>query len=170
MDRPTSAEHNPYFSKYISLVPHGDILEMLTNQLGTVQQNLQALAPSQLEHRYAPDKWNTLQVVRHLSDTERVFTFRATHIARRDPNPLPSFDQDQWMQGAPQTSLDVLLEEWRLVRASAVQLFSSLSDADWTHFGTASDSPLTPKACAYIMVGHLMYHQGLWRERYGLSV
>jgi hypothetical protein len=170
MIRPTAAEHDPYFSKYISLVPDTDMLEMLQSQLGAVTQKLQALSPEQLEHRYAPDKWNTLQVVRHLSDTERVFTFRATHIARRDPNPLPSFDQDQWMQGAPQTSLGVLLEEWRLVRASAVQLFSSLSDSDWTHTGTAGDSPLTPKACAYIIAGHLIYHQGLWRERYGFSV
>jgi DinB superfamily len=170
MTPPTAAEHNPYFSKYISLVPDGDILEMLHTQLEPMLHNLQALSAAQLEQRYAADKWNTLEVLRHLVDTERVFAFRATHIARRDPNPLPSFDQDQWMQGSPTVALEVLLEEWRRVRASTSALFSSLSESDWTHLGRASDSPLSPKACAYIIVGHPMHHQNLWLERYGLKI
>jgi DinB superfamily len=142
---PTHAEHNPYFSKYISLVPEGDILEMLQNQLGAVFQNLEGLSGTQLEHRYAPGKWSVLQVVRHLVDTERVFTFRATHIARRDSNPLSSFDQDVWMKHAPSSDLAALLPEWMAVRQNAVTLFVSLSQADWTHIGIAGDSPLSPK-------------------------
>jgi DinB superfamily len=170
MTPPTSAEHNPYFSRYISLVPNGNILEMLQTQLEPMLHNLRQLSSEQLEQRYAPDKWNTLEVLRHLIDTERVFTFRATHIARRDPNPLPSFDQDLWQKNAPSSQLSELLEEWQMVRASAVALFSSLSDADWTHLGRASDSPLSPNACAYNIVGHPMYHQKLWLERYGLKI
>jgi hypothetical protein len=170
MNPPTPAEHNPYFSKYISLVPEGDILEMLQHQLKAVLPNLEALTQQQLEHRYAPDKWSTLQVVRHLMDTERVFTFRATHIARRDPSPLPSFDQDQWMKHTPNSNMAALQYEWLAVRQNAVMLFVSLSETDWTHIGTASDSPLSPRACAYIMVGHLIYHQQLWLERYGMRI
>jgi hypothetical protein len=170
MNPPTPAEHNPYFSKYISLVPDGNVLEMLHTQLEPVLHNLRQLSAQQLEQRYAPDKWNTLEVLRHLIDTERVFAFRATHIARQDPNPLPSFDQDQWQQNAPNSPLPDLLEEWRAVRASSVALFSSLSKPAWTLLGTASDSPLSPNACAYIIAGHPMHHQKLWLERYGLKI
>jgi hypothetical protein len=170
MTPPTVAEHNAYFSRYISLVPDGNVLEMLQHQLEPMLHNLQQLSSEQLGQRYAPDKWNTLEVLRHLIDTERVFAFRATHIARRDPNPLPSFDQDQWQKNAPISRLPELLEEWGKVRAGTLALFSGLSDSDWTHIGTAGDSPLSPKACAYIIVGHPMHHQKLWLERYGLSV
>jgi DinB superfamily len=99
----------------------------------------------------------------HIVDTERVFGYRATHIARRDPAPLPGFDQDQWMQSldSSTTTLAAVLEEWVAVRVSLLHLFSRLSATDWQAHGIASDHTMTPRACAYIIVGHWEHHARL---------
>ncbi len=51
-------------------------------------------------HRYAPDKWSIRQVLSHLNDTERVFSFRALWFARGFDEPLPGFDQTVAVTGA----------------------------------------------------------------------
>jgi hypothetical protein len=170
--RPSNAEHLPYFSRYIDLVPEGDINTILEAQFAPLEAKLLALTPVQTQHRYAPEKWSVLEVIGHLSDTERVFTFRALHIARGDPSPLPGFDQDTWMQHIDFATRDLktLLLEWRAVRMAAISLFSSLNSAAWTRIGTASDHAMTPRACAYIIAGHLMYHQTLLCEKYELPI
>ena len=170
--RPSPNEHLPYFSRYIDLVPEGDINTLLESQFEPLYQALASLSPEQAQFRYAPDKWNVLEVLGHLSDTERVFSFRALHIARGDPSPLPSFDQDRWSKNvdfASRKLADVLLE-WRGVRAAAISLFSSLNQSAWLQHGIASGHTMTPRACAYIIVGHAMYHQQLLREKYGLAI
>jgi hypothetical protein len=170
--RPSNTEYLPYFSKYIDFVPDGNINTILETQFVPFEEKLLALTPDQTQHRYAPDKWNVLEVIGHLSDAERVFTFRALHIARGDPSPLPGFDQDTWSKHVDVTTrnLDSLLLEWRGVRMATISLFSSLDSAAWTRIGTASGHALTPRACAYIIAGHLLHHQALLREQYGLSI
>ncbi len=169
-ERPTPEEHPPYFSRYINLVPTGDINTMLESQLAPVVAKLRALSATQLAYRYAPEKWNTLQIIQHLSDTERVFSYRALHFARGDNNPLPGFDQAAWLKQSNPQDLDALLLEWQSVRQSAVYLFSCLDQAAWLRRGTASGHAMSPRACAYIIVGHLMYHQSLLQEKYDLAV
>ncbi len=170
--RPSNTEHLPYFSNYIDLVPDDNINTILETQFAPLETKLLALTPIQIQQRYAPDKWNVLEVIGHLSDTERVFTFRALHIARGDPSPLPGFNQDTWIQHVDFATRDLktLLLEWRAVRAATTSLFSSLDSAAWTRIGTASGHAITPRACAYIIAGHQMYHQALLREKYGLPI
>ena len=169
--RPNPNEHLPYFSRYIDLVPEGDINILLETQFELLHQALANLSTEQAQFRYAPDKWNVLEILGHLSDTERVFTFRGLHIARGDPSPLPSFDQDTWVKNVDFSNRNVadLLLEWRGVRASAISLFSSLENEAWVRQGIASGHAMTPRACAYIIVGHAIYHQKILGEKYGLA-
>ena len=44
--------------------------------------------------RYAPDKWSIRRLLNHVSDTERVFLYRALWFARGFDTPLPGFDQN----------------------------------------------------------------------------
>ena len=170
--RPNPNEHLPYFSRYTHLVPDGDINTFLETQFEPLNQALLHLSPEQAQYRYAPDKWSILEVIGHLSDTERVFTFRGLHIARGDPSPLPGFDQDDWMKNVDfsKRNLSDLLLEWRGVREAAISLFSNLEHEAWVRQGIASGHTMTPRACAYIIVGHAIYHQQLLREKYGLDI
>lgn len=169
--RPEASEHSAYFSRYIALVPEGSIVVLLEQEFERVYTLLSTLTPQQAQHRYAPEKWSVLEMIGHICDTERVFAYRALHAARKDPSPLPGFDQDQWMENVEFASrtLPDLLEEWRGIRSASIGLFSNLSAEAWLYQVKVEQNPLTPRACAYIIVGHVIYHLHKLRELYGVS-
>ena len=133
--RPDPSEHLPYFSRYIDLVPDGDIVELLEGEFPRIEALLSSLTPTQAQHRYAEGKWSITEVIGHICDTERVFSYRALHAARRDPSPLPGYNQAQWAGDVDYASRDLsdVLSEWRTVRAATISLFSNLSQEAWSH-------------------------------------
>ena len=88
MSRPESSEHAPYYERYTSLVPAGDIVSILTRQMEDTLRLLGGIDETQAGYRYAPDKWSIKQLVGHLIDTERIFSYRALRFARNDSNSL----------------------------------------------------------------------------------
>src|SRR5262245_41848438 len=97
-DRPTSAEHLPYYGKYISMVPvDGEIPSILKEQSTRFAPLYGAISEEQARTRYAPGKWSVKQVVAHVMDAERVFAFRAFSFSRGESKHLPSFEQDDYV-------------------------------------------------------------------------
>jgi uncharacterized damage-inducible protein DinB len=171
MARPTSDEHNPYYSKYIALVPDDNlsIAGILADQHHDTVDLLRK-AKSKGDHAYAPGKWTVKQVIGHVSDSERVFAYRALRFARGDETALPGFDQDTFMAGSnfqSRTMEDVLEELWS-VRAATLSLAKSLPESALSKRGTASGSPVTVRALLYIIAGHERHHVGILKERYGV--
>src|SRR4051794_10547278 len=97
---PDRSEAAAYYFTYIDKVPAGDIRRMLADQAGDVLMRLRAISSEQSLARYAPGKWSIREVVSHLNDAERVFSFRACWFARGAAEPMPSFDQDAWIAPA----------------------------------------------------------------------
>jgi hypothetical protein len=118
--------------------------------------------------RYAPDKWSIREVVAHLSDTERLFVFRAMWFARGFDSPLPSFDQDVAIAtcGADRRSFRSLVDEFRTVREATVTFFQGLPEDAWMRQGMASGNPFSVRALAFISAGHLAHHLRILREKY----
>jgi hypothetical protein len=166
--RPAADEHLAYFARYIDLVPEGHVVAHLQVQLEPCLKALGALTDAQATHRYAPGKWSVLEVIGHIVDTERVFSFRALQGARGDLSPLPGYDQAAWLHEEDwrdRRMPDVLLE-WRAVREATVQLFANLSTVAWSRRANVSEHVLTPRACAYIIAGHVPYHWRVLHEVY----
>src|SRR5205814_2027236 len=86
-----------YYGKYISLVPEDNALDVLEGQPKEVRDFAAAIAAEREQFRYAPDKWSIREVLSHLIDTERVLGFRAFCIARGEQQPLPGFEQDDYV-------------------------------------------------------------------------
>lgn len=166
--RPASTEFSTYFARYVGQVPEGDVLERLRMQIEDTAALFGGLTDAQASYRYAPGKWSARQIVGHMSDTERVFTYRANAFARGDTTPLPSFDQDLWMANSrfDERSMNDLVTEFRAVRASTVALFESLTDEALSRVGVASGNPTTARAIAYITAGHEIHHVRIFREEY----
>ena len=168
--RPSADEHLPYFSRYIDLVPDGEIVAQLEAALAADFAALSALPPDQRHHRYGPEKWSVQEVIGHLSDAERVFAYRALRIARGDVTPLEGFDEQTWMRHVNFDARDWpdLLEEWRAVRAASLGLYRSLEPEAWVRIGTANNHATSVRALAYITLGHELHHRALLCERYGV--
>lgn len=45
-------------------------------------------------------------------------------------------------------------------------MFKNLSDEAWLRSGTASDNPVSVRALAFIMAGHVRHHLNILNERY----
>jgi hypothetical protein len=165
---PDAGEHDPYYSAYISCVPPGDFLAMLQRQAHEVAALFGGLTPAQAAFAYAPDKWTLAEVLGHLIDTERVFVYRATSMARRDPSPLPGFSQDDWMPaagfaGRPTSSL---VTEWLAVRVATIAFTAALPAGAPMQRGVASGRGFSVRSLLYIPPGHVNYHLKLVHERY----
>jgi len=166
--RPQADEHAPYYSRYISQVPDGDLISLLREQAMETVNLLQGLTPEQADYAYAPGKWSVKEVIGHITDAERVFDYRALCFARKDKTPLPSFDENLYVENAnfKTRTLTDLLEEFQVVRASTIHLASNLDPASFEERGTASGHGITVRALLYVIAGHERHHAELLRERY----
>ena len=168
MQRPLESEYAPSFQGYVAHVTENEILPVLRSQIDALDVLLDRVAPDRETYRYAEGKWSVREIIGHLIDGERVFGYRALCIARGETQNLPGFDQNDYMIAAPYDRIDLedLLSEFRLVRLSNIAMFRTLDEAAWTRMGTANGAPVSVRALAFIMAGHLRHHMGVLRERY----
>jgi len=171
MNRPLETEYAPYYGSYIGYVAEDEILPVLRSQIDELDVLLDRVGPEQETWRYAEDKWSIREIIGHLIDGERVFGYRALCIARGETQNLPGFDQDQYMLTAPYDRVDLedLLSEFRLVRLSNIAMFRNFDEAAWTRAGIANDAPVSVRALAFIMAGHLRHHMGVLRSKYQIG-
>jgi uncharacterized damage-inducible protein DinB len=166
---PQPGEYNPSFAGYVNKArPFAAPVQKLGEQLRELLSLLRPLEPTHQHHRYASGKWSVKELLGHLIDTERIFAYRALRVARGDPTPLPSFDQDPYVAAAEADRCDwnELLEEFEHVRRASILLLRHLPETAWTRTGTASGAPITVRALAHIMIGHVEHHLDILRERY----
>jgi hypothetical protein len=103
-----------------------------------------------------------------VNDGERLFLSRAFWFARGFQDPMPSFEQDIAVKFAKanETSWASLLEEFKTVRAATISFFDNLPEEAWSRSGIASDNPVTVRAIAYIIAGHVAHHVNVLNEKY----
>ena len=82
--RPASTEYPPYFATYIDKVGSGDVLAILAKQIRETVSELSGLSEKDSLHRYAPGKWSIKEILVHIIDDERIFSYRALRFARND--------------------------------------------------------------------------------------
>src|SRR3954471_474819 len=149
--RPASTEYAPFYAGYVSQVPDGDLLGHLERQGRSTVALLRTISEQKSQHRYAPGKWTIREVVGHLGDAERVFTYRALCFARADATPLPSFDENAWgaTTNAGRRAMTDLIAELEVVRNATLALFRGFSEELFARSGIASGHQVTVRAIAY---------------------
>jgi hypothetical protein len=169
MSRPEPTEHAPYYARYIALVPEGDIVTTLANQLAESLPFLRGITEAQGKTRHAPYTWSVKEVVGHLTDTERIFGYRAMRFARNDQTPLPGFEENDYVRNAhfDACSLKGLVDEFEAVRRSHLAFFGNLSEEAWARSGLANNNGVSVRAIAFIMAGHELHHVNILRKRLG---
>jgi hypothetical protein len=166
--RPEPGEYAPFYEKYVALVAGNDIVGILEAQRLQMMQLFAARGERDGNFRYAPEKWTVKEVVGHVSDTERIFAYRALRIARGDATPLSGFEQDDYVRAAAfgDRSLADLAEEFVHVRSATVALFRSLGKDAWVRRGVANKNEVSVRALAFIVAGHELHHRRILEEHY----
>ena len=170
MTRPQPSEFAQFYAGYIGSVPDSGPVALMTEQIGTLER-LKSLPEDQGNYAYADGKWSVKEVIGHLADAERVFSYRLTRIARGDQTPLAGFDENAWAKAAPHRrhKLADVVEELIAVRRSTLALMHSLDESSIGNTVVANNNPVSARAICWILAGHTKHHLDVLGERYGVK-
>ncbi len=167
LTRPEPTEYAEFYRSYIAKVPDSPLLDVLARQPGSYRQLLSGVSDAQAAAPTAPGKWSVKQILGHLCDGERVFSYRVLRFARGDEKELHGYEQDDYVReaGSNARSLADLLNEFEAVRKATLALFGSFPDGVEKRGGVANGNPVTVRALAYIVAGHAQHHYELLKAQ-----
>lgn len=168
MSRPQAGEYNSFFERYINQTKAQNAHALLEELTAVLENFYTGLPESKADYAYAPGKWTLKEVLQHVTDAERIFSYRLLRIARKDATPLPPFEENDYVVNADanKRSFDAIKQEFLAVRKSSNLLIESLTEAQLNHRGIVSATETSANAIAFILFGHLMHHKGVIEERY----
>lgn len=165
---PTPEEYGNNMASYVQQARTEDLIEGLTASYVYITGMVQGLNEEQLLYRYAEGKWSIKQVMVHLIDAERIFSYRALRFARQDKTELPGFEENLYAQTAKADARDInsIIAEYTSLRTATIELFKSFDEEALQQKGIASGKEVSVRALGYIILGHEVHHQKIIRERY----
>ncbi|WP_251550978.1 DinB family protein [Neobacillus muris] len=166
--RPEEKEYPLYYVPYVELVPEGDLLQILKENLLQVTELFGCLSEKDADFRYAPNKWSIKEVLGHMADTERIMGYRLLRIGRGDQTPLAGFEENDFVSGSQVSQLPIekILEDFTAVRNATMTLVQTMPETAWANKGVANNLEVTAQAIAYIIAGHEMHHRNIVTDRY----
>lgn len=169
---PPATEHAPFYAPYVAAVQDADVPSVLARQPDLVQEMCAGLTEEQALYRYAPEKWSVKEVVGHLVDSERIFSYRALRIGRGDATPLAPFDENLYVAAAgfDRVPLGDLVDDFATARRQTLALLRGFGDEELRRIGTASSHAVSTRALFYIIAGHVRHHLRVLDARYGIRV
>jgi hypothetical protein len=168
MKKPLPANYPDFFQKYINQVKEEDLKLAFKNQMPVAELFFKSISEELSHRKYAEGKWIIKEVLQHIIDAERVFTYRALCIARKEANVLPSFDENNYAgnSNAGSRNWQDLIDEFVIVRRSTEYLFDSFSDEALNSVGKVSNYTIGVSALGFVAIGHVNHHIRIIQERY----
>jgi hypothetical protein len=169
IERPQDSEFPSYFLRYIGLYPPDvDILDRLEKQKTVSLDLFSRIGEKEGLYRYGPAKWSVKEVLGHVTDTERIFSYRALAVARQERKTLPGFEQDEYVAAAhfDDVPLEVLAGEYRTVRDHTLALLRGFTADVLLNTGNISDYRMTVRAIPFIIGGHELHHHKILVAQY----
>jgi len=164
-------DYPDYAEMYMKLLPEdGLILQHLKDNFLSTKDLIYSLPENRLYHRYAEGKWSIKEILVHIIDDERIFSYRALRFARNEKTNLVGFDQDSYVKfsEADERTLDNIFEEYEAVRSSTIALFNGLPEnsLDRMGHGTGTANDATVRALVYHIAGHELHHINFIKDKY----
>ena len=167
--KPAVGEYAPYAIMYISLLPDDElILDHLQANFQVIKDVVSSLPEEHLATPHAPGEWTVKDILAHIIDDERIYSYRALRFARNDPTELPGFDQDHFAvyAGANKRALKDIWDEYAAVRGATIALFNNLPDDAYMRSGMANGHVMSVRAAVYHLAGHELHHLSSIKQNY----
>ena len=169
LQSPAPDEYASFYADYIERSQQKeDVIEALPQQLDDIKSALGHLTDEQARFKFGPAEWSIKEVIGHLIDGERVFSYRLLRISRNDQTPLPGFEQEDYVHAAKfdNYALTDLIHEFEFLRRANILAINNMSDESTLYRGTASGATVSARALIYIMVGHVDHHMESLHKKY----
>ncbi|MEH7504025.1 DinB family protein [Neobacillus drentensis] len=166
--RPLASEYPEYYKPYVNLVPEGDLLTLLKEDLVKTIELFESLSEEDGHFRYAENKWSIKEVLGHMADTERIMSYRLLRVGRGDQTALAGFNENEYVEGSQINKLPIknILEDFIAIRKGTLTLIQNMPEEAWTNIGFANNTEVTARAIGYIIAGHALHHCKIITERY----
>lgn len=158
-----------YFNRYINLtddVTYLQALEISLKELENVPvKKWKALG----DKVYAKGKWTIKDILQHFIDTERVFTYRVTAIARGDKQIMNPYNEKVFATAAlaNRRGLDDLLDELLILRKGTIMMYKSFIFEMLHQQGNGFNGmQYCPLALGFMLAGHQRWHFKVLEEKY----
>ena len=169
LTHPDSEEYAPFYAGYVERAQaRGDVFAALPQQIDEIKADLGELTDEQGLFRDAPNEWSIKEVIGHLNDVERVFSYRLLRVSRDDVTPLPGFEQNDFVReaGFDHYTLYDLIQEFEHLRRANILAICNMSEEATLRRGSASGYTVSARALIYMIVGHVDHHLASLREKY----
>ncbi len=168
MAKPAANTYPPFYATYINLVDAENVRDSVSRYSDEILKFWRNIPVEKEAYSYAPGKWTIKEMLQHVIDTERVMSYRAMCIARKDETSFPGFDENVYAANSKANgrSWDDLLAELEATRLSTNYLLLSLDDEQLQQQGLANGNAITVNALGYIIFGHVLHHTRITIERY----
>ena len=161
----TQINHDNYVSIYDGI----EVIDALQIRIADIKKTLTIVSElDKWNYRYEEGKWTVKELVQHCIDCERIFAFRAQHIARKDSQPLNFFDENEYVKQAfaNDRKPEELIKEWtNLMKATYFQ-YLGFNDDILSRVGTIGDKAFSVEKIGYVLAGHSIHHMNIINERY----
>lgn len=169
MEFPKKNEYYPGYQPYIDLVDKEHFFEQFDNVTNETIDLLKSISIDKLNYKYAENKWTIKEVLMHIIDTERGFSYRAIICLRNDKKtPLYGMDEDFYAKNVNVTnrSVESMLEEFEIVRKGFRILFENCTDEQASFLGNGVGHEISARALGYISIGHTKHHLNVIKKKY----
>jgi uncharacterized damage-inducible protein DinB len=168
MQKPSADEYHENYQKYFDLISEGNYFSLLKQNAIDLINQFEKIPVEKLDYKYAEDKWTIKEVLMHIIDTERVFSYRGLIAARGDNTPIYRMDEERYAQNVDVShrTRQSLLSEFKAVRSSTEQLFENMTETQSKLRCNIITHPMTARAIGYFMIGHIVHHLNIIEERY----
>ncbi len=168
MPKPDLNRVPSFYHNYIAQVKQENLVDAFIAHQNEFSQLLETLPADKWDYKYAKDKWTIKELIQHVIDAERIFSYRALCFARNESASLPGFNENSYasVSQASNRYPNELLEELKAVQRSTALLFASFDEDQLEAAGTANNSSIYVNAIGFIVVGHALHHAKILKERY----
>ena len=168
MLRPDLSTIPTFYHTYVKLVQEDDVNEALSSNTEKTVSFLQSIPEEKWSYRYTEGKWSIKELVQHVIDAERIFSYRALCFARKEKNSLPAFDENSYAAAskAGNRSSKDLIDEFTAVRKATEMLFRSFDEEQLQSTGVANNNRVPVIGIGFIIAGHVQHHLNFLQDRY----
>lgn len=166
---PTSEEYATFYEGYVQLaLTRKDVLATLPIQVEELKTAFGKLSDQQACYRFGPEEWSIKEMMGHMNDVERVFSYRLLRVSRNDPTPLPGFEQNDFVKASnfDDWKIGDLVQEFEHMRRANIIAIHNMTDEILLRRGIASGMTVSARALIHMLVGHVEHHMISFRENY----
>jgi hypothetical protein len=166
--KPTDFDPTNYFAPYIKNAPGSDLIESLTESMHQTLILFDSISENKGGFSYEDGKWTIKQVFKHITDCERILSYRALRFARNDKTDLSGFNQDSYSEhdNTANLSLDSIKNDYLAVRLATIELYRSLNTESLDFSGTGNGKESSARITGWIISGHNQHHCNVINDRY----